>query len=424
MIKKIRVDDLELGMFVSDFNVPWMDHPFLTSTRLLRKAKELDQIREHRITEVYIDTSRGKDSDKAVSAREAQTQVVREMGEQAAAAARAEEQDGTEDGDDGEFRDELRKAHRIYDDAKDVVADLMGDAQRGRELRPEQAIAVVDRMVEADLRNGSALSSLARLKNSGQYLLHHSVNVCVIALSLGRHLGLGKAELHLLGLGALLHDIGKLKLPQSTYDKPGGLSEKEFALVKTHPLHGAKMILDASDLPDACAKAALDHHERYDGGGYPRGHEGMGIGKFGLITAIADVFDAVTSDRVYRSGLAPHVAMQRMYEWAKSDFYPVYGQKFIQCMGIYPVGTVVCLETGEIGVVTRQNRSTLLRPHVRVVSAKDGSTIEPPLDLNLAHPRFADNPSVRPKIVKAVTAEEAGVDVAAVLARELRAQAA
>lgn len=416
MIKKIRTEDLQVGMFVDDFNVPWMDHPFLTSKRLLKKAKDIQVLVDQRIEEVYIDTEKGRDSAKAVSATEADDEVRREL----AAPTPPPETDPTADvaGDTTPFGQEVRRARAVYGQAKSLVQDLLLDARLGNSLDGERAVAVVDEMVDSIFRNQDALASLTRLKSFDDYTFQHSVNVSVLALALGRHLGLVKGELRRLGIGAILHDVGKMRVPEEILHKPSRLTDAEFTVMKTHPLHGAKILMSTRALPEDCSSVALNHHERFNGVGYPRGLSGLAIGKFGLISSLADVYDAITSNRVYHTGMPSHQAVQKIYEWTKTDFYPLYAQKFIQCLGIFPIGSVVRLDTGEVGVVARQNHDQLLRPWVRIVR---GSVVVFEVDLRAPDPK-GEKPFAR-TVSSALDPAAAGFDVEALLAEPERAAA-
>lgn len=415
MIKKIRTEDLEVGMFVDDFNVPWLDHPFLSSKKKLTGPKDIDLVLQHGIREVYIDTSRGLDSAKAVASQEAQAEVRRDMDRDLEAPAAAEEEGPLEAGDTTPFAQEFRQAKKVYAQAKVMVKDLLQDARMGQSIDGERAAAVVDGMVDSIFRNRDALSSLSRLKSFDDYTFMHSVNVGVLALSLGRHLGFVKGELRRLGIGAILHDVGKMKVPELILNKTGRLTDEEFAVIKTHPLHGAKILMDTKEVPDDCSAVALNHHERFNGRGYPRGLQGLTIGKFGLISAIVDVYDAITSDRVYHQGMSSHQAMQKIYEWSKNDFYPIYVQKFIQSVGIYPVGSVVRLDTGEVGVVSRQNQNALMRPWVRVLKVATGDPVAKPFDADLTVPDPAGAKPYARAIAATLDPAAAGVDVGAVL---------
>jgi HD-GYP domain-containing protein (c-di-GMP phosphodiesterase class II) len=192
----------------------------------------------------------------------------------------------------------------------------------------------------------------------------------VWTLNLAVNLGILDNELLRLGIGTVLHDLGKVRLPEGLVRKQGPLDDAEVEILKTHAAHGAKR-----SMPSDCATVPLSHHERYDGSGYPRQLSGVRVGKFGLIASIADVYDAMTSDRSYQKAMSPTQALRKIYGWAGTHFHPLYVRKFIQCLGIYPIGTIVRLDTGEIGVVIRQNRGEPLRPWVRL----EGRSLRPPV---------------------------------------------
>ncbi len=413
MIKKIRVEDLEVGMFVDDFNVPWMDHPFLTNKKPLKSAKEIDLLVKHGVREVYIDTDRGRDSSRAVPSGEAQEAVRQEMDREVLAPQETEEPLAA--GDTTPFSEELRRAKTVYSQAKGMVKELLTDVRLGKSIDGERAASAVDGMVDSIFRNRDALASLSRLKSFDDYTFQHSLNVSVLSLTLGRHLGLVKGELRRLGIGAILHDVGKMRVPEEVLNKPGRLTDEEFAVMKTHPLHGAKILMGTSDVPDECSAVALNHHERFNGKGYPRGLAGLSIGKFGLIAAIVDVYDAISSDRVYHRGMPSHQAVQKVYEWAKNDFYPIYVQKFIQSLGIYPIGSVVRLDTGEVGVVCRQNHGQLLRPGVRLAKGPGGVPLLRPSEVDLGAPDPRGEKPFARTVVATLDPEEEGIDVEAVL---------
>jgi putative nucleotidyltransferase with HDIG domain len=417
MIKKIRTEDLQVGMFVTDFNTPWLRHPFLTNRKVLRNAREIQIVLDQGIAEVYIDTSRGKDSSKAYAVEEAEEALRKRLREEIAE-LQVTEGAGDEDvSEEVSFEEELRKAKEIYANAKQVVRKAFEEVRLGGGPDGEQARDCVSRMVDSIFRNRDALLSLSRLKSFDDYTLNHSLNVCVLALHLGAQLGILHDELLRLGLGAILHDLGKTRLPPRLLQKEGTLTPQEFEVMKTHAAHGASILLHCSAIPDDCALVALNHHERYDGSGYPRGLAGLSVGKFGLIAAIADVYDAMTSDRTYQRAMPPGQALKRAYEWAGTLFHPIYVRKFIQCVGIYPVGSVVCLDTGEVGVVLRQNREELLRPWVRVVRDGSGRPLPQPLDVNLRDPRGENSTGPVRNVERVLDGATVGLDVHGILDR-------
>ncbi len=389
MIKKIRTEDLEAGMVVADFNTPWSNHAFLEGREVIGGPRDVQSLLNLGIVEVYIDTSRGLDSPRAYAAEEADAELRRRLRRDLVDAVGPGPFPGGGE-NAGEppvtFVLELTRARRVYEQARSTVRSIYEDARLGRSIDDDRARKTVEEVIGSVLRNPDALLSLTRLKSLDDYTFHHSLNVAVLAVTLGRHLGILREELLRLGLGAVLHDIGKVRLPERLVRKPDALTPNEFELFKTHCALGARILLGSSAFPDECAALALNHHERFDGSGYPRGISGVAVGKFALITALADVYDAMTTDRSYQRRMEPHHALRRLYEGAGTDFHPLYVQKLIQCLGIYPIGSVVQLDSGEVGVVCRLNRDDLLRPWVRVVLDAGGAPCRRPEDLDLRAP--------------------------------------
>lgn len=419
MIKKIRVEDLQIGMFIDDMNAPYTDHPFLTNKRKVKSSKDIDLLLTHNILEVYIDTDKGYDSPKAESAEEANARVREAMTEEVLTPSTDEEpyqpSMAERPAELQSFREEVQKAKEIYGEAKVMVKELLAEARLGRSVDGERAQVVVNSMVDSIFRNQDALMSLSRLKSYDDYTFQHSLNVSVLSVALGRNLGLVKDELRRLGVGAILHDIGKMAIPEHILNKPGRYTDEEFAIMKAHPLKGAQILMAAPDVDKESTAVALNHHERYSGKGYPRGLVGMGIGKYGLISAIVDVYDAITSDRCYHKGLPSHQAIQKIYEWGQTDFYPVYVQKFIQCLGVYPIGTIAELDTGELGVVYAQNHSELLRPWVRLVRGPFGAPLATPMDVDLREQEPKGNKKFARTIVNVLLPHQAGLNVEKIL---------
>lgn len=410
MIKKIRSQDLEVGMFVADFNSPWIRHPFLTNRKTLRTPRDIQTVLDHAIDEVYIDTSRGKDSSRAYLPEEADQVLRRRLRQELSEVA--EPAAGSPTRQEGEipFEEELRKAREVYEEARAAVQKAFADVRLGQVPDGERARQSVTKMIESAFRNRDALLSLSRIKSFDDYTLHHCLNVGILAIHLGAHLGILHEELLRLGIGAILHDLGKVRLPPELVKKNGALLPREFELMKTHAAHGADLMLRCAAIPDECALVALNHHERCDGSGYPRGLGGLAPGKFGLIAAIADVYDAMTTDRAYHRSMTPGHALKRIYEWGGSLLHPLYVRKFIQCLGIYPVGSTVRLDTGETGVVVRQNRDQLLRPWARVVKNAEGRPLPHPVDRDLREPgEGGEKPHAR-SIERVLEPREAGVD--------------
>ena len=233
-------------------------------------------------------------------------------------------------------------------------------------------------------RNASALISLARLKTADDYTYMHSVAVCAMMIALARQLGLDEHQVRAAGEAGLLHDMGKALLPVEVLNKPGKLSDEEFVIVRRHPQLGHDMLRKASGVGDIALDVCLHHHEKMDGTGYPMGLDGDRISLFAKMGAVCDVYDAITSNRPYKEGWDPAESMRKMGQWADGHFDPVVFQAFAKSLGIYPVGSLVRLTSGLLGVVILQNPSALTTPVVKVFFAtRTRERIEPAvLDLS------------------------------------------
>jgi HD-GYP domain-containing protein (c-di-GMP phosphodiesterase class II) len=241
------------------------------------------------------------------------------------------------------------------------------------------------------LRNPDALMCFAQLKRKDEYTALHGLRVCILALALGRQLGMPREQIETLGIGALLHDFGMVKVPEEVLSKPGPLTPEEIRLMQQHVIWGAELLDRTRQIPAAALQVVTNHHERHDSSGYLRGLRGAEIGEFGMIGAIIDHYDAITSDRVYRNAESAHSVLMKMYEWRNTLFTARLVEKFIQCLGIYPIGSVVELNTGEIGVVAAINRVHRLKPHVMLVYRADRQPYEQMPIANLADRRTDDD---------------------------------
>jgi len=230
----------------------------------------------------------------------------------------------------------------------------------------------VEQLVESAIRNPSAAVAMANLKGHDEYTFAHSIQVSILSVALGTQIGLGKDELTLLGTGAMLHDLGKASIPLKILNKPGRLTEEEFRVMKTHPQRGVSHLAEKGrGCRPEILSCILEHHEKLDGTGYPQGLTEPEIGLLPRIVSVADVYDALTSDRVYQKGTPAHNAIVILYGLRNVHFDPQILNAFIGVVGVYPVGTMVRLNTREIAVVVSVNPREPLRPDIEILTDRD-----------------------------------------------------
>jgi putative nucleotidyltransferase with HDIG domain len=374
MLKRVDVSQLQPGMYIHDLNCDWMSHPFL---RQRFRIESDAQIAETGLREVYIDTDKGSDVSDAPTAAEvtASLQVQMEQAAEAPAPAKA-----------ASVGEELGRARKVFGEANRVVRSLMRDARLGNQVSLESVEPVVENVTASILRNGSALLSLTRIKSKDDYTFLHSVSVCALLVSFCRVADFDAAGIREAGIGGLLHDIGKMKTPDAILNKPGKLTDEEFAVMKSHAVESRNILLATPGISKAAVEVAGQHHERWDGSGYPDRLKGEQISRIGQMAAICDVYDAITSDRCYHKGMAPTEAMRKIFEWSRFHFNPDLTQRFMRSIGIYPVGSLVKLESGRLALVLEQGEGNLLSPKVRVIfDARHGHYLKPE-DIELSRP--------------------------------------
>jgi HD-GYP domain-containing protein (c-di-GMP phosphodiesterase class II) len=376
MIKKIAIDQLTHGMFVQNFNCGWLEHPFLTNTAMIKTDDDVQKVKGFGIRELYIDTDKGLDVGDALTLEEAHKKTTEEM-------RVVLNWDRTEVVNPIEVAQEMPKAKRVKQDAKKVITDIMSDIKMGKQVEVEKAEHVVEAMVDSIFRNADALTSLSRIKEADAYLFMHSVNVCVLMISFCRFMGISRDVIVKVGVGGLLHDIGKTKMPLGIINKPSHLTEKEFEIMQKHATYSRDILMQTTTIGKEAVDVAYQHHERFDGTGYPNKLDGDHISQFGQMASIADVYDAITTDRVYHKGVEPADAIRMIFEWGKHHFREDLTHRFIKCVGIYPVGTLVRLASGMLAVVAEPGKTNLLRPIVRIVYDTNTHRLVKPHDLDL-----------------------------------------
>ena len=280
---------------------------------------------------------------------------------------------------------ELQCADESFGAAIDMLGTVMHDIRVGKGLEIEAVESVVEDLVESIIRHPGALQLVSRMREADESSYTHALQVAVLLASFGRELGFSRKELTYLGQVGMLLDVGKLRIDQRILNKRGNLTPKEFEEVKRHVQYGLEIIESSAVAhPDVVAGVA-QHHERLNGTGYPQGLQDAEISPIGKMAGIVDAFSALTSIRPYAEPMSPYSAMQQLQGWADTYFNAGLVELFIQAIGIFPVGTLVELSTGELAVVLEQSRPRRLKPKVLVVSAPDKTPLEIPFVLDLLH---------------------------------------
>lgn len=374
MLKKIAISQLKAGMFVESLEGSWLKHSLWKTRFLIKDGETLTRVRTCGASECWIDVSQGDDvSDGVASVKPAVEPASAPAPKPSARKSMA---------------DELQNATTILKRSKEAMQALFAEARMGNAVDTSACGSLVNDIVQSVDRNGDALISLCRLKIADEYTYMHSVSVCALMASLGRQLGFEAAACRDAGMAGLLHDLGKAAMPHEIINKPGKLTDEEFIIVKSHPVKGYETLLASGVDNELVLDACRHHHERTDGKGYPDALAAEDISQIARMSAVCDVYDAITSDRPYKAGWDPAESLARMASW-QGHFDQTVLQTFIKTIGIYPTGSLVRMASGKLGVIVAQNPKKLTAPKVKLFfSTRSGMPLQPILiDLSESHVR-------------------------------------
>lgn len=378
-MKKIHINELSLGMTVLKADKSWLNLPFFNSPII--EDESIDILKSFKVEYLYIDanasivtdTNADTNNDEVSDTNEFESSIDKVL----------------EDIDISNYTTtlvELAEAKEMFEKAKAVTKSLYQEVKLGKALDTAPAKNLIQGISSRFFKKPHVLTSMTRLKSYDDYTFIHSVNVSILCIALGKQIGLDGYGMQSLGIGGLLLDIGKMKIPDSIINKPGKLTEDEYKTIQKHPEYGFHLLEHDSNINQEAHDVILQHHERADGSGYPYGLKDSQISKFGRIASIVDVYDAITSDRVYHASRMPQEAIKIIYGLSGCHFNTSFVKFFIDVVGIYPVGTCTALNTGELAIIFEKNSKDPTRPKVIIVTDTAKKSITPYIfDLSSYH---------------------------------------
>jgi HD-GYP domain-containing protein (c-di-GMP phosphodiesterase class II) len=364
--KRISIAELQFGMYVAELDRPWTETPFKFQGFVLRTHEELEILRKC-CSVVFVDPDRREMASPLTGSIPLQTGAQVDL---------------TPGGkfqwhETATVEEEYPSAAASYGAAGIVVREALVALRSGKTLHADKLCEAVSLVTESVLRNPDAMLLFSKLWEKGDYIESHALDCAIYMVAFGRFLGMSRDDIVLLSYLGLLQDVGKVKLPTGLIENPARLIPIEYQLAQKHVEHSAEIIRGTAGLPRRLADLATLHHERLDGSGYPRRLKGNEIGMIGSIAGIVDTFDALTARRPYAAPISPSEALKVLYKARGTLFDPYLVEQFIRCIGIYPLGSMVELNGGEVGTIVSQNSGKRLQPRVMVVQDAAGNPIHP-----------------------------------------------
>ena len=396
---KIATSELKVGMFVSRLDRSWLETPYKVQGILIKDDKDIEKLMKY-CQFVYIDsqksqfdTTQNTASSTALGDEEQKELLI---GAKPRAYTRQ-----------SEFNQELSVAHTQHEVLGDALMGAMKQAAQNNRLDLPTLQKAIFPMVDSVIRNPDAFSWLAMMKRRDNYAYNHAVSSSIWAAAFGRNLGLPIKSIRAAALGGLLFDIGTAKLPEKLIQNPNAYNAVEFNLVKKHVDYSIEIVQSIEGVDEAVIQMIATHHERHDGSGYPNGLKGDAIPLFGKMAGIIDCYDAMISDRPHAAAITPHEAVRKLYECSGKDFQPELIEQFIRIVGAYPVGSLVEISDGRVGVIVAHNPIRRLKPKVMIILNENKQKLKKFETINLLKESEEGNSL---NIVKAVKPGVYGID--------------
>lgn len=335
-------------MYVCELDRPWLETPFILQGFKITDLKDIETIAEY-CEYVYVEG--GEDQWLAAEERT----VLAPSGRSATSYSSTNN------------KNEYQRATTIHNTARNLTRSFMDDVRLGQAIDIQEVKSTVSECVSSIMRAPDTMMWLSKIRNKDEYTAEHSLNVSLLAITFGRHLGASEDDLNKLGLAGMLHDVGKMRTPLEVLNKEGSLTDDEYAIMKTHAQHGRDILMAHKSVEHGAVDVAYGHHEALDGSGYPRKIKASGITDFTRIITLCDVYDAITSDRVYKQGRSSLEALKILYQNRGTKFDDKLATEFISCIGLYPPGSIVELKNGKVGIVISSNYRNRHLPKIMVL---------------------------------------------------------
>lgn len=376
--RQISSNEVTIGMYVSALDRPWVESPFAFQGFTIKSQSDIDLI-QRSCEFVYVDVEQGHCPSEIGACQVSITTVP--------VAEQLTLDDITHHNTTSErspTHEEFKRGQLAYAALERTFSDVMKTIQAGEQLNLLAIAKTLDPMIISIQQNPDALLQLLMLDGRQATLARDSITTAVLATTIGKRIGIKDKQLVQLALGGLLYDVGKLALPQELLDQPRQFTPAEFKVVKGHVAEGVEILNKALGSQPKLIAMAQHHHERYNGSGYPSQIERDNIPIFARIASIVDCFNAITSHRPHAPAMSPYHAALKLYEWKEVDFDPQLVEQLIQVIGVYPIGSPVELNSGEIAVVVAHNKAQRLKPVVAVLRNSEKEELARPRIVDLA----------------------------------------
>jgi HD-GYP domain-containing protein (c-di-GMP phosphodiesterase class II) len=364
---KLPAMNLEPGMFVAELDRPWLETPFAVQGFVVRDSDEILYVSNY-VDHVYVD---------------AEYTGIKQSMKLAVAAMKTTPRERLS------LREEFKRTKVSFDSAADTLDKIFESLRGGGQNDISAVQTAINPLIEGVFRNQDAVAALLRLKESGEYRYHHGVSMAVWAAIVGRHIGLNRHELEKLAVGCAMCDIGMTQLPPELLDQSDNLSPEQLRIIRAHPTMGSELVCRSKNIDFEILGIIENHHERMDGSGYPRGIQGAAIPLLARIAGLVDTYDAMITPRPYATARTSHEATQELLDCKGRQFQEALVEQFVQAIGLFPTGTMVELNTGEVGIVAAQNATRRLKPELIIVLDANKARLEHVVVVDLANQAIA-----------------------------------